>query len=214
VATVDPRGPTPGPASEALEEDLSGDRRDRGGEACLLARHAKGDPGAFAELVARFRAPVYGYLVRWGVASDRRDDLFQEVFLKLHASAGRFDATRSAAAWIFAIVANTVRSHHRAANRSRELGETAAESEPVAAEPSGLEMAVARQTADLIEKELPNLPAAQREVILLCCVEDLSQQEVAEVLGLPIGTVKTHLRRGRLALARALSRRRLSERRS
>src|SRR5687768_12742063 len=79
----------------------------------LLSRHLEGDQQAFTELVRAYRSPVYGYLVRCGVAESARDDLFQEVFLKIHGAAKSYTPERDLKPWLFTIVANTVRSHFR-----------------------------------------------------------------------------------------------------
>jgi DNA-directed RNA polymerase specialized sigma24 family protein len=82
--------------------------------------HRDGDAQAFAELVARYRRPVYGYLVRCGVEPAARDDLFQEVFAAIHRGAATYHAERRVKPWVFAIAANVVRSHYRKA-RGRAL---------------------------------------------------------------------------------------------
>src|SRR5436190_826972 len=79
----------------------------------LLERHRGGDRAAFAELVAVFRSPIYGYLTRCGVSPSERDDLFQEVFLRVHRAASEAPPIGPVAPWLFAIAVNQVRSHFR-----------------------------------------------------------------------------------------------------
>lgn len=182
-----------------------------GGE--LLVRHRGGDARAFAEFVAQYRRLVYGYLVRCGVEEAARDDLFQEVFASIHRAAATYQAERPVKPWVFAIVANVVRSYYRKA-RVREivhLEVTPAEGED--SSPDSHQWAEARETAAWIEKAIAALPFSQREVVVLCCIEQLPHDEVAAALAMPIGTVKTHLRRARLTLAQALARRRAALRR-
>jgi RNA polymerase sigma-70 factor (ECF subfamily) len=210
---------TPGPQNESgrLAQEESGGPEESGrlrrkegqegdgDERQLLPRHRTGDRSAFPDLVARYRAPVYGYLARTGVAAEARDDLFQEIFLKIHKAAWSYQPERPLHPWVFTIVANTVRSHYRR-HRVRQL---------VYAEPGGEDAASpgadsqqlleADELAGFVDRALGSLPRAQREVLVLCCIEQLPQRDVADVLGLPLNTVKTHLRRGRLALARALA---------
>jgi RNA polymerase sigma factor (sigma-70 family) len=173
----------------------------------LLLLHRNGNPAAFAQLVAEYRRPVYSYLVRCGVADADRDDLFQEIFIKIHAAASQYNDTRPLHPWLFTIVANTVRTHHRK-NKVREMvfADPPA-AEPRAASPDGERHAIARQTAAWLEQEIRKLPLAQQEVLILTCIENLPQKEVAQILGLPVNTVKTHLRRARLALVDRLARR-------
>ena len=173
----------------------------------LILRHVDGEPGAFAELVDRYRAPVYSYLSRCGVAGDDRDDLFQEIFIRVHRAARSYDPDRPLHPWLFTIVANTVRTHLRR-QRVRSLVDAAVTTgEPVADQPGAERVAAGRQTVAWLEERISELPLARREVLLLACVESLPLKEVASVLGLPLGTVKTHLRRARLTLAEALARR-------
>jgi RNA polymerase sigma-70 factor (ECF subfamily) len=177
----------------------------------LLLRHASGDPAAFAELVAAYRRPVYSWLVRCGVREADRDDVFQSVFLRLHRSAGQYQAERPAHPWIFTIVANEVRSSLRR-RRIRELVlAPPAETEPAAEAPDAQHAAEARETVAWLESELARLPLAWREALLLVGVQGRSLSEAAEALGRPLNTIKTHLRRARLSLAEKLARRRGEE---
>ena len=176
----------------------------------LLLLHRDGDPEAFAQLVGEYRAPVYSYLVRCGVAEADQDDLFQSIFIKIHGAAGSYQNDRSLHPWLFTIVANTVRTYHRK-KRVRDLIFTEPEErEQRAREASSEEKAVANQTAAWLEAEIPKLPLAQREVLILVCIEDLPQKEVAAILRLNLNTVKTYLRRARLTLVGKLARRNAS----
>ena len=91
-------------------------------ERTWLTRHCRGDESAFPALMQAYRRAVYSYLVRAGVAEADRDDLFQSVFLKVHAAAASYDPTRPLAPWLFTIVANTVRNHFREQRASNALG--------------------------------------------------------------------------------------------
>jgi RNA polymerase sigma factor (sigma-70 family) len=181
-------------------------------ERTWLARHCRGDASAFPALLAAYRRPVYSYLVRNGVAEADRDDIFQSIFLKIHAAAQSYDPTRPLAPWLFTIVANTLRNHYRA--------QAVPQAVPIAAapyaesrDPSDLpdpnpgpeHIAEARETVAWLGKSLLALPPVQREVLLLVAVAGLRQQDVAHSLNLPLNTVKTHLRRARLALADGLA---------
>jgi RNA polymerase sigma-70 factor (ECF subfamily) len=181
-------------------------------DAELLARHCAGDGQAFTELVERFRRPVYGYLVRCGVEESARDDLFQDIFAAVHRAAASYGADRPLRPWLFTIVANLVRSHYRKA-RVREVVLLPTDLAFAATAPDTQQLAEARETAAWLERAIAALPFAQREVIALCCVEQLPQDEAAALLDLPVNTVKTHLRRARIALAQALARRQAALRR-
>jgi len=172
-----------------------------------LQRHQEGDPGAFAALLAQYRRPVYSYLVRCGVQAADRDDVFQTIFLKVHRAAGQFQANLPSHPWIFTIVANEVRSYFRR-RRVRELvfAPPAAHDAPDPA-PDGDRAVQARETVAWLEQEIRQLPLAQREVLILASLEGRPLADIAQALSMPLNTVKTHLRRARLALSEKLARR-------
>ncbi len=177
-------------------------------ERTWLTRHCRGDASAFPALLGAYRRPVYGYLVRSGVAEADRDDIFQSIFLKIHAAAQSYDPTRPLGPWLFTIVANTVRNHFRAqpvpiATVSRD--DPLNPLDPPDPNPGPEQIAETRETIAWLEEALLALPLAQREVLLLVTIVGQRQQDVANSLNLPLNTVKTHLRRARLALAAGLA---------
>ena len=176
----------------------------------LLPRHRRGDPEAFRELISAYRAPVYGYLVRCSVPLDVRDDIFQDIFFKVHVAATTYQPDRPLKPWIFTIVANTVRSFFR---KRRVEALVYPEKVPSHVNSDSLERTQARETAAWLVQVISRLPLVQREVVTLSCIERCSIKEVANILDLPLGTAKTHLHRARLALTRALARRETKMRR-
>lgn len=171
-----------------------------------LLRHREGDGEAFAELLAAYRAPVYAYLCRCGVSREARDDLFQDIFLRIHRAAHTYRPHLPLHPWLFTIVANTVRQHFRRL-KVRELvrGSAAEHPEPVDAAPDGARRAEVRETATWVRSGIHRLPPNQRQVLLLVSVQGLALKEVAKALEMPLGTVKTCLRRARLTLTRSLA---------
>lgn len=182
-----------------------------GVEKDVILRHLEGDGDAFAELVDCYRAPVYSYLARCGVATDDRDDLFQDIFIRIHRAAASYDSERPLHPWLFTIVANAVRNHLRRQRVRSLVGSADEVGEPTAGNPGAERVTAGRQAMAWLEERIKELPLARREVLLLACVEGLRLKEVAAVLGLPLGTVKTHLRRARLTLAEELARRNAPE---
>lgn len=197
--------PLPGEA----EDSRAAQRED---ERALLLRHRAGDTDAFAGLVEAYREPVYGYLVRCGVEPEERDDLFQEIFLRVHRATPSYQEDRPVHPFLFTIVCNTVRTHLRR-RRVRQLipiggdrnDDGPPRPEPASNEPSSERRAAAREALSLVEKEIQRLPLAHREVLLLAGVDQLPLKDVAEILGRPVNTIKTHLRRARLQLAARLA---------
>jgi len=175
-----------------------------------LLRHAQGDPDAFAQIVTMYSSPIYGYLTRCGVHPAERDDLFQDILIKVHRAATEHPPTGPARPWLFTIAVNTVRSHFRKA-KVRKVVQLQADPAKAESAPSHTPEAdvATRQTVSWLEAEIRKLPLDQREVLVLCAVQGVDQKEVAATLDMPVNTVKTKLRRARLALAEARCRRQL-----
>ena len=171
----------------------------------LLKRHVDGDPVAFSELVEIYRSKVYAYLVRCGVDERTRDDLFQDIFIKIHKAASTFKSDKPLNPWIFTIVANTVRAHYRK-QRVRRLVYQDEVPEKKDHTPDSHDFVEARETADWLETELQKLPFSQRETLVLSATGNMDQQSISKVLDIPLSTVKTNLRRARITLAKAFIR--------
>ena len=169
-----------------------------------LTRHCRGDHEAYGELMEAYQAPVYGYLVRCGVPQASRDDVFQEIFVKIHLAAASYQPSRPLKPWLFTIAANSVRNHLRDEGRHRASGDVHSGNEPS----GGLDpqaVAETQETVAWLEGALPALPLEQREVLLLGSVGGLRAKDIAAVLGIPLNTVKTLTRRARMGLASALA---------
>ena len=168
----------------------------------LLHRFTRGDANAFAQLVHKYKSQIYGYVCRSGVPAGVRDDLFQEIFLRVSQAAERFDCERPFKPWLFAIAVNTVRSHFR----KPRLAVVDAEASEVEDEsPRGDQLLAAQETAGWLESAIAALPGSQRDVLILVCIQRMDRLEVARTLDIPLETVKTLLRRGRLTLAKQLA---------
>lgn len=153
---------------------------------------------------------VYSYFVRLGVPDSDRDDLFQEVLLRLIQSKEQYDRERRFIPWLLTIAVNLSRSHFRKIRRLNEfMNEIPA---PCLEIPDALEAFTGKETAKWVEAQLLKLPVAQREAVILCCFEHMEQQDAASILEIPEATLRTNLRRGRLALAKALVCRSATER--
>jgi RNA polymerase sigma-70 factor (ECF subfamily) len=175
-------------------------------ERSWLPRHCRGDAAAFPALLEAYRRPVYSYLVRAGVGEADRDDIFQSVFLKIHRAAETYEPARPLAPWIFTIVANSVRNHWRDGQTLPSVPSPEGPPDIADPDPGPERTAQGREMLAWIENAVAALPPAQREVLLLTAIVGLPQQQVADTLDLPLNTVKTQLRRARLALAKALNR--------
>jgi len=145
--------------------------------------------------------------VRCGIQPAVADDLFQEVFFNVHRAAASYRPSQPLKPWLFTIAANAVRSHFRKRSvltRVFSFGQTP---ESPAHEPSLQVASEGNELARFLDEHIAALPLKQREVVVLCCIEQLSLEETASALVMPLETVKTNLKRGRAALAKALDRR-------
>jgi RNA polymerase sigma-70 factor (ECF subfamily) len=197
--------------AEEAETDSGGARVIAISDRVLLERHRRGDPDAFPALVAAFRAPVFGYLTRCGVASADRDDLFQEVFLRVHRAAGPDGTselpTGPVAPWLFTIAVNLVRSHFRKTSVRKVMTLDAEAGTTTASDATPPDRALeSREKIAWLEAAMAKLPLEQREALVLSTIEGLEIAEVAAALDVPADTVKTRVRRARLALAEARAR--------
>ncbi len=168
-----------------------------------LSRHCRGDRTAFPKLMQWLRQPVYTYLIRCGISTDSRDDVFQEIFLKIHAAAASYQSDKPLKPWVFTIAANTVRNHFRTEKNRRVVPlQHQLETCPDPA-PGAERHAAASEAANWLEQAIYHLPLAQREVLVLTTIQGLQLKQVADILNTPLNTIKTHLRRARLALLKA-----------
>ena len=184
--------------AEPVEAVVSLDERN------WLPRHCRGEQEAFGELMKAYQAPVYRYLARCGVPPASRDDVFQEIFVKIHLAAASYQPSRPLRPWLFTIAANSVRNHLRDEGRRRVVGIAPADSTP--SEDHGPQaLAEIRETVAWLEQALPRLPLEQREVLLLGSIAGLRLRDIAALLEIPLNTVKTLTRRARMSLAKALA---------
>jgi RNA polymerase sigma-70 factor, ECF subfamily len=166
----------------------------------LIQRAAGGDRGAFEDLYRRYARPVFGFALRRLGDRGRAEDAVQETFASVWRSAGSYKPERGPGApWLYAVARNAI------VDRARSRSEPAAEV-PEAADdgPGPAERAEQSWVAWRVHRALEELPEREHEVIALAYWSGLSQSEVAEYLGIPIGTVKTRTRSALARLAEVL----------
>ncbi len=158
----------------------------------LLARVASGDASAVAQLLDRYGGLVWS-IVRGRVAISSAEDAVQEIFIELWKHADRFDpAQGSEATFIATIARRRLIDHQRRAGRQRPAEEI---DERVAEEPRPDAVALTDE-ARLAALEIERLPPDQRRVLRLAVVDGLTHAQIATRTRLPLGTVKSHARRG------------------
>lgn len=159
--------------------------------ALILAIARDGDRASFARLFEAFAPRVKAYLLRLGAAQAQADEWVQETFLIVWRKAGYFDPARaSAATWIFTIARN-LRIDAARRERRGQLTEDPFDRDPG---PGGDDVVFAAERDERVMDALEDLPADQVQVIRLSFFEDRPHSEIAETLGLPLGTVKSRLR--------------------
>ena len=164
----------------------------------LIAAVAAGDDEALAALYRRYERPLHAFLVRYTGGRDV-DDLVQESWLRVVRAVDRFDPARRFSTWLFQIALNLARDWRR--RPPPEAADPADTAGLVA--PDG---AAAVQAALDVERLLAALPDAQRAVVILRHFHDLGEDEVATILAIPRGTVKSRLHNAMerlIAMARA-----------
>lgn len=166
----------------------------------LITRVASGeDRSAFAELFQHYAPRVKSMMMRRGANSDRAEDLAQETLLRLWRKADQFDPSRaSASAWVFTIARNvSVDLARRDGRATAWLLEQGEDDEHDPDQPEEHLIMVERE--EIVRSTIAALPDDQLRVIRLSFFDGLAHAEISEVLGIPLGTVKSRIR---LALQR------------
>jgi RNA polymerase sigma-70 factor (ECF subfamily) len=174
--------------------------RTPGDDERLLTQVAEGDSGAFELLYRRYARAVLGLALRRLGDHGRAEDAVQETFVSVWRSASTYRPDRGrASAWLYAVARNAI------ADRARRRGDTPAEqSDTPSGEAGPDERAEQAWIAWQVHRALEELPPHERELLELAYWGGLSQSEIAERVGIPLGTVKTRTRAGLARLADAL----------
>jgi RNA polymerase sigma-70 factor (ECF subfamily) len=176
-----------------------------------LARDAlAGSEAAYRELVTRYATPAVNFIFRFVRDRALAEDLAQEGFLRVYQRLNTFDPSRKFSSWFFQVLRNITIDYLRV-NRlpTSSLDELAEEGNQGAAvdreSASPEQVAGQRELAAAMNAALSRIRPEYREVVVLRYQEGLAQPEIAEILGLPSGTVKTYLHRARKELAGILA---------
>jgi len=168
----------------------------------LIDRYRAGEDAAFDALVRRYRNELFHFLVRFAGGRAAAEDVFQETFLQVYQSIDTFDTRRRFKPWLFTIAANKARDHLRrrarrpAAPLSAPIGDEEGQTFVDLMEgdlPLPDVTAEASELGERVREAVEQLPDHLREILLLSYFQKLSYAEIAEVLGIPLGTVKSRL---------------------
>lgn len=160
----------------------------------------RGDKDAFGALLARYQNRLYRYLLRIVRDQATAEDLFQQTWLRVIEKIRRYDSRRSFEAWLFSVARNLAIDYlrrYRPKSLEEPLPGGVLIRDRISADaPDALERAMRLQQATHVLAALEEQPAVYREVLSLRFEEEMKLEEIAEVLDVPLSTVKTRLRRG------------------
>src|SRR3954454_21523589 len=176
------------------------DNDDAARDRALLARHVEGDRDAFAELVRRHQDRLWRVALRTLGSPDDAADAVQDALISAYRAAGGFRGDSAVTTWLHRIVVNSCldQARRRQARPTTPLDGSAAADRPAPTLPGS------RETAAEVLAALRRLPTEQAAAIVLVDVEGYPVAEVASILDVPVGTVKSRCARGRARLAETL----------
>jgi RNA polymerase sigma-70 factor, ECF subfamily len=183
----------------------------------LVRRCLDGEGSAWGELVAAQQRRVYGLCYRFTGSSHDAEDLTQDVFIKVYANLRTFDAAKgSFPTWITSLTRNLLVDHFRRSRQQRatdsiDAGWDSGGEMPVVppiadSRTTPLEHAAQGELERMVQSALAKVSPELREAVILRDLQDMDYKEIAEVLAIPQGTVKSRISRGRAELARLLER--------
>ncbi len=183
----------------------------------LLRRYCQqGEEAAFEELIRRYQRELYGYLCRTLGDPAAAEDVFQATFLQLHAKCRQFDPQRKVRPWLYRIATNQAIDYQRRQRRHRmgslqQSLSSDGQGVPLAALTAGSErspehLAIQEENRRRVLQALAELPPAARQVVELVYFQGLKYREAAQVLDVPVGTVKSRLHAAIRKLDEALRR--------
>lgn len=170
----------------------------------LMRRLQGGDRAAIAVLVERYHVELFQFLARFLQDASAADDVFQETFIQVFQSASSFDPTRRFKPWLFTIAANKGRDWLRTSSRraASPLDSTIDGIDDgsrryvdllESAERAPAERLADAEEAERVRRIVAGMPEALREALLLSYFQGFAYKEIAEILGVPLGTVKSRL---------------------
>ncbi len=185
----------------------------------LVRRCAQGDATAWEEIVQRFHRRIYNICYRFAGSADDAQDLTQEVFIKVYRTVGSFDGEKASFnTWVTTVTRNLLVDHFRKTRNERatdsidasqgtdEDGPTLADRLAADGSENPQKHVETRERREMVHRALQQISPDLREAVILRDLQDMDYREIAQVLKVPEGTVKSRINRGRAELARLLQR--------
>jgi RNA polymerase sigma-70 factor, ECF subfamily len=179
-------------------------------DSAVVSAFLKGEERAFAELVQRYQTRLLNFVYRTVGDRERAEDLVQEVFVRVYRHLHRFDRSKKFSTWVYTIASNLAKNELR--NRSRnplvlfqavqknwEDDDRPIQFEDPSSRPD--DMFRKRHLREVVEKSVAQLPEHHRDVFILRELEGKSYEEIADITGCNLGTVKSRLNRARTSFA-------------
>ena len=178
--------------------------REPGSDVELLHAVARGDEGALARLYDQYRVILFGLLIRILNSREEAEDVLQEVFLQVWKRAKDFDQQRGRPfTWLVTLARSRAIDRIRQLGARQRLADSAAQNTPDEASDAVTDTLHSEQR-EIVAQALATLPEEQRHTLNLAYFEGLTQSEIAQKLGTPLGTVKTRMRTGMIKLRELL----------
>jgi RNA polymerase sigma-70 factor (ECF subfamily) len=175
-------------------------------DARLLARLRAGDPRAFEELVTMYQHRVFGVALRMLGTRAEAEEIAQETFLRAHRSLGEFRGEARLGTWLYAIASRLCLNRLASGPRRHERSDEAALLQAPAESADAVGALERGELEAALHQAVAALPEDRRIVVVLRDLEGLSYEEIGEVLGVPLNTVRSRLHRARLDLKGKLER--------
>ncbi len=184
----------------------------------LVRRCVAGDAAAWEEIVSMYQRRIYNICYRFAGSGDDAEDLAQEVFIKMYRTLASYDSAKGAfVTWVTTITRNLLVDHFRKSKQDRMTDSLdAASSSHEDAQPLSEQIqdqsappdarVRSREVGETVHAALGKLSPELREAVILRDLQDMDYKEIAAVLRVPEGTVKSRINRGRAELARLLQR--------
>ena len=187
-------------------------------ERLLLTYRSEQRGDVFAEIVRRYEKELYGYLRHYLGDAEMAEDVFQQTFLQVHLKCGQFEPGRKVRPWLYTVATNQAIDYQRRNRRHRINSLDRATRKNNADEEAGVLVdllggrqpgpaadAESAEENDALHRAVEALPESSRQVVMLVYFQGLKYREAAQVLGIPVGTVKSRLHAAMLKLTELLS---------